>query len=204
MPVCPNVRGLRGNSGRKQRILTGNRTFVGREAEKCGGPSFVSLGTGRGVDPIRMTGKVAGTCLEICGLSCPAGWHPLTRPAPAGKCAGSGPPSPARGEGRRTTLWGEGWGLHETGRSLCPRRGLVNQSLSRCTDHRLRGEAIHQSSDGAVTHYPGSVIGGFDTMDEGNCVARGEGRPACLFRARRVAWREFRIITCQVTAQTRM
>jgi hypothetical protein len=45
----------------------------------------------------------------------------------------------------------------------------------------LRGEAIHQSSDGAVTHYPGSVIGGFDTMDEGNWVARGERRALAFF-----------------------
>ena len=42
------IQGFRGNSERKQRILTGNGTFVGREAEKCGGPSFVSLRTACG------------------------------------------------------------------------------------------------------------------------------------------------------------
>ena len=55
-------------------------------------------------DPfLRVSGFSRPTALGVTARRC----APLTRPAPAGESAGSGPPSPARGEGWVFKLSGE-------------------------------------------------------------------------------------------------
>jgi hypothetical protein len=72
---------------------------------------------------------------------------PLTRPAPAGESAGSGPPSPARGEGKReqgkstlaAALFREGRGLR-TSRDRDPSALLPRAPSSATADLRPLGE----------------------------------------------------------------
>jgi hypothetical protein len=150
-------------------------------------PSFVSLRTGRLGDLLRMTGSGARTCLEGPPLfaavgargppparlvKTPAAVHPLARGERAGESRWAGGPGFRQSQMglKKTPHLPSSAGLSRHGGSATPRRGRFNPSMNRCAHQQLPGEPINRSSDNGVTHYPVSVIGGLDTMDEGNCM----------------------------------